>query len=149
MTDFFKDLEQHIEHGWDDIKDAVRNDFMTPAKEDSDALAAGIVEGMVKGDTLTSPVASTIAVIAQTPGHLGITFADEAGFVVVVPEDEMKDVEILVKKGDVVAKGTPLMKFAGNALANATVDLVLPLKEKAPDGRTEEIVRVYGPIKAE
>lgn len=149
MADFLKNLEQHIENGWDDVKDAVKNDFSTLYDMDTDSLAAGIVRGMIHGDTLTSPVAGTIAATASTPGHLGLTFADGAGIVTSMPEDLQSGVRMLAVKGDAVVKGTPLMQFTPEALAKTTVDLVLPLKQKAPDGTTERIVRVYGPVEAE
>ena len=67
MADFFKNLEKHIEDGWDDIKNAVKDSAAdlkegaqaldgrvdaTPVMKAEEAEAAGIVEGMLKGSTV-------------------------------------------------------------------------------------------------
>lgn len=152
MADFFKDLAQHIEDGWDDVKEAVKDDFSDGydlTKPAGDAMAAGIVKSMMDGQTMTSPVNSTVAVCAATPGHMGITFTDQLGIVAQMPQAQQSGVQFLVKEGEPVTKGTPLMRFTEEALAQTTIDLVLPLKETSADGMTRRVIRVYGPVEAD
>lgn len=164
MADFFKDLEKHIEDGWDDIKKSVKDGVedledkgvqdaegipATPVMKAEEAEAAGIIEGMMQGTTLTSPCASTVATIARTPGHTGLTLANQEGFIVALPDDLQDQVKVLVSEGEAVQKGTPLMEFSQAALQACTIDLVSPVTEQGPAGQTQKIIRVFGPVKPE
>ncbi|WP_067555557.1 hypothetical protein [Faecalibaculum rodentium] len=164
MADFFKNLEKHIEDGWDDIKNAVKDSAAdlkegaqaldgrvdaTPVMKAEEAEAAGIVEGMLKGSTLCSPCASTVATIARTPGHTGLTLANSEGVIVALPDNLQDQIQVLVTEGQPVSRGTPLMQFTQEALNSCTIDLVLPELMQGPDGEPERIIRVFGPVKPE
>lgn len=164
MAEFFKDLEKHIEDGWDDIKNAVKDGAedlkkgaesmeeripTTPGMKAEEAEAAGMVEGMMQGDTLCSPCASTVSTIARTPGHTGLTLANSEGIIVALPDDLQDQVKVLVSEGQPVSKGTPLMQFSQEALKSCTIDLVSPELTKGPDGEPERFIRVFGPVKPE
>lgn len=164
MADFFKNLEKHIEDGWDDIKNAVKDGAedlkhgedaltervpATPVMKAEEAEAAGMVEGMMQGSTLCSPCASTVATIARTPGHTGLTLANSEGIIVALPDSLQDQVKVLVSEGQQVSKGTPLMEFSQEALNSCTIDLVSPELMKGPDGEPERFIRVFGPVKPE
>jgi hypothetical protein len=171
MSDFFEKLKNELKDGFEDLKadtekgvDDIKRDFhnldgeaenpefgvpATPYMKLEEAEAAGIVEGMLKGDILTSPCDSQILTEARTPGHIGLSMTNALGVIITLPEEYDSQVKFLVKEGEKVVRGQDLISFTPAALKACAIDLVSPLVETGLEDEPERVIRVFGPIKPE